>query len=349
MKFSFYFISIILALSLNAHMTHASAPVPGQEARQKQADVRSDEKTDIPYLDDQTEQKLDEAHEKISETFLNAAQWLDAFFDDSRYSAEDNETRVKLTLSAGYERHDGSEFKPSLSVRLKLPNTTGKLNLNISISDDEDFDMDRNPLSSAQADHEGTDQENLTAGFRWFFSKSERNNFSTDIGASTSNVHIGFRYRGYYDYGSWKGRFVDRGRYYSDSGFENKAQYDLERHISEKFFFRTSVRVDWYEEKSGVPHGLIFYLDQVLGPEKAIRYQWGNYFETSPNYYMSDLQLSLRYRQRFYRDWLVFEISPQISFPSEHDREINPGIILKLEADFGYKGYLKDFSNIFKF
>ncbi len=256
---------------------------------------------------------------------------------------------MEYPVNSGYDRFDGFEFKPGLSIRLKLPNTEGRLNLNFFISDDEDFDQDRNPLSSAQADHEGTDREMLTAGLKWFFSQSENKNFSTALGASSSSVYAGLRYRGYYNYGSWKGRFIDRARYYTDSGFENKAQYDLERQVSDKLFFRASIRANWFEEKPGVPHGITLYLDQVLGREKAIRYEWGTYLETSPNYYMSNLQLRLRYRQRFYRDWLVFEISPQVSFPSEHDREINPGIVFKFEAEFGYKGYLKDFNNIFHF
>ncbi len=33
----------------------------------------------------------------------------------------------------------------------------------------------------------------------------------------------------------------------------------------------------------------------------------------------------------------VAEVAPRVTFPEEDDYEINPGIIIKLEATFGYK------------
>ncbi|MEJ2058740.1 MAG: hypothetical protein P8X39_12985 [Desulfofustis sp.] len=61
------------------------------------------------------------------------------------------------------------------------------------------------------------------------------------------------------------------------------------------------------------------------------------------------MQLKLRYRQRFYRDWLVLEVAPQVTFPSDHDHEMNPGLIVKFEADFGYLEDLQAYQSVFKF
>jgi len=99
---------------------------------------------------------------------------------------------------------------------------------------------------------------------------------------------------------------------------------------------RTTIKGSWEEELDGVPHGVLFSLFQVLSEDQALQYQLGNFFQTSHSYQMTDLVFSLRYSQRFYRDWLVFGINPRFSFPEEYDRKFNPGIILKLEAQFGY-------------
>ena len=64
---------------------------------------------------------------------------------------------------------------------------------------------------------------------------------------------------------------------------------------------------------------------------------------------MTDLQVSVRYRQRFYRDWMVVEVAPQIGFPEAHDRKPNPGIVLRLEADFGYLADQNSFQRVFGF
>jgi hypothetical protein len=46
--------------------------------------------------------------------------------------------------------------------------------------------------------------------------------------------------------------------------------------------------------------------------------------------------LSVRYRQRILRDWLFYEVIPQISFPDERDRDATPAILLRLEMFFGH-------------
>ncbi len=65
-------------------------------------------------------------------------------------------------------------------------------------------------------------------------------------------------------------------------------------------------------------------------------YEMGFYFGTEPDYSMTEADFTVKYRQRVYRDWLVLEIAPNISFPKDNDYEANPGIIFKLEATFAY-------------
>lgn len=174
-------------------------------------------------------------------------------------------------------------------------------------------------------------------------------NISTTAGVSFNYAYAGLRYRGVYDYGTWQGRFVSRMRYYTDDGWESRNQYDIERHIFDKLLFRTTAEANWQEKENGIPHVLIFSLYQVLNADRALHYDIGNYFNTRPNYQMTDIVFRVRYRQRFYRDWLVAEVAPQVSFPKEYDREFNPGIIFKLEAEFGYKSYKDQMKQIFSF
>jgi len=45
--------------------------------------------------------------------------------------------------------------------------------------------------------------------------------------------------------------------------------------------------------------------------------------------------LALRYRKRTSRDWLYYEIAPQMSFDHDYDYTFNPGIRLRLEVFYG--------------
>lgn len=311
----------------------------------KADEVIQGEKNDIPLLNQETEDTLDTGYDTLSETVISAATWLDSFFDDNRYSQEENKTRAKLKLMAGIQEHEDLEFKPRVSIRLHLPGAESRLNFIITANDDEDFDVDRrgNAFNSRDDDSE------VTGSFQYFLKQTEKLNISTSTGLSTSYVYAGLRYRGLYDYDSWQGRFTSRFRYYTDDGFELRNQYDLERKISEKFLFRTTLEANWEEERNGVPHAVTFSLYHVLNPDRALLYEAGNYLQTRPNYHLTDTVFSVRYRQRFYRDWLVAEVAPQVSFPKEYDRDWVPGIIVKLEAEFGYTSYKRQFKNIFRF
>jgi len=303
------------------------------------------QKEKVPLISTETEDYLDTKQEEFSGHLITAATWFDSFFDNERYSTEENRTTARLKLSAGIDRHESFEFKPRVRLRLHLPGASDKLNLLISANDDEDFDVERGLSGGNSRD----DDADVTVGLQYFLAQTKTMNISTTAGVSFNYVYGGLRYRGQYDYGSWQGRLVSRLLYYTDDGFEFRNQYDVERQISNALLFRTTLDVNWEESESGLPHGVIFSLYQVLKYDRALHYEIGNYFETSPDYHLSDMVFQLRYRQRFYRDWLVAEVSPLVSFPKEYDREINPGIIFKLEVEFGHKSYSNQFGRIFSF
>jgi len=303
---------------------------------------------DLPLLSDEQERKVDDVHQKTSQLLASAADWLDSFFDEERYLLEENTTRAKLRLSFGYSRFDGFDFSPRVSLRLKLPKLSKKAFLVVGASDDDDFEVGDNPISDDPR-NEDNEKSDLSAALRYFLKVGKNYNFSTTAGISWGYMYAGLRYRYTYDFGAWQGRATDTVKYYTDDGFENKLQLDLERHFSRRWFFRTTGSVDWYEEKDGLPHALRFRLYHILNRHQALQYEVSNYFDTAPNYKMTDLQLRVRYRQRFYRDWLIVEVAPQIRFPSKHNREPDPGIVIRLEADVGYLAEQDVFKNVFGF
>ncbi len=346
-SYSFYLFSVISIVIVSQFFMQGTAHTKEIDIvdRSKAEEVMQGKKDAVPYLSQKRIDQIDTTHEYASEKLTSVATWFDSFFDDDRYEAEENQTTARLKLSAGIDRHEDFEFKPRVRLRLHLPRVSDRLNILISANDDEDFDVDRRFGQKNSRD----DDANVTVGLQYFLRQTEKMNISSSCGVSYNYAYAGLRFRQTYDYGSWQGRFTSRPRYYTDDGWEVKNQYDLERQVSDKLLFRTTFDADWEEKENGVPHGVTFALFQVLREDRAIQYDMGNYFNTRPNYYMEDMVFSVRYRQRFYRDWLVFEVAPQVSFPQEYDRDFNPGIIFRLEAHFGYKSSEKQFNNIFSF
>lgn len=327
------------------------AALPLLNQRQAQTlDTESTQGDNIPLVDSDTEAKLDIFQQKGSDIVLTATEWVDSFFDDPRYLAEENRTRVKIKLGLGYSKHYDLETYSAIDLRINLPKLENKTNIFLSLNDDSDFDSDSAPIGNT--DGTRTDQEStLTAGVQHFLLMGEKYNLSTEVGVSFDYLYGGLRYRHLHPLfnDNWSGRFTNRLRYYTDDGWENKASYDIESFLGERFFTRSTITAVFSEKEEGVPFSVVGRLYQVLNIDSALSYDVGAYFNTEPKSEVTDIQLTVRYRQRFYRDWLVFEVAPIFTFPAEYDHEFNPGILTKFEFDFGYLNDHEAFESVFKF
>lgn len=279
------------------------------------------------------EKSIDATQEKASKMLLDAADWFDSFFDDNRYYSELNKSQAKLKLSFKYSDDDDFDISPRIRWRIHLPKLSKKTNLILFASEDEEEDFGTG--GSDDSWENVRTKDDFGAAIQQFLKRSERYNISTTFGASTSYAYGGLRFRYFKDFGPWQSRFVERIRYYTDDGWENLLSVDLERQISAYWLFRSTASLYWYEDDDSLPHNLSFRLYQSLSAKRALSYEWDNRFETDPSHKLTDVQLQVRYRQQFYRDWLLYEIKPRVNFPEDNDREAEYSIFFILEAKFG--------------
>lgn len=314
----------------------------------KPEDWGAEQGDDIPLLDPKNELMVDNAQVEASALLYEVSEWIDSFFDDGRFVEEENESRATLKLAVGYSRFDDLEIEPRLKLRLKLPKLSSRAHLILEAAEDSDFDDDDSPTNSFSDNHSDEDGGEFRAAIRWFLKDTDTFNVAVDAGGSWNYLYGSLRFRALQDFDDWQGRFTNRLRWYTNDGWENRTTYDLEHHFNEDFFFRATTKFNYYETEDGFPHSQHFRLYQVLTAIQALSYETSIYMETEPSYKSTDLQFILKYRQRFYRDWLMLEISPRVSFPEEHDREINPELIFTLEASFGNNASEEGFKKIFK-
>jgi hypothetical protein len=57
--------------------------------------------------------------------------------------------------------------------------------------------------------------------------------------------------------------------------------------------------------------------------------------QTQPNTHTTAYYASLRYRRKLYRDWLLFEVRPQMTWPRDQGYQPVPSLTLQIEAYFG--------------
>jgi hypothetical protein len=291
--------------------------------------------------------KVDRTHEMLSDSILNTARWMDSFFYDERYAQEENKTRLKFRLSSFLEESKDMEYKFRADLRLVLPGFEDRLALVFS-GDDEEEGIGLNAKNNFDIeDLKRTNKEDTSVSLRYIIETIERRNISATLGFRWRGDLLvtvpELRWRENFEYKNWELRFVQRLRWFSDVGWEEKTSFDLDGFLYDNYLFRTTLDGTWSEKEesdNGYIYNLNFSLYHPLGPEHALIYEINNNFQTKPVDHLKKIVLKLRYRQRLWRDWIYLEIAPQLAFPDEEDFNITPGILVFIDAIVGH--YDKD-------
>ena len=323
MKTGLYLLIILAALS--RWVAAAEPDLPGSDA--------------YPPGDYNT---ADRVQRSISENINSAARWIDSFFDDERFIAEDATTKLRLGESVFLEHDDSSpEYKTKLNLSIDIPKTKKRLRVFIASEDDTNKTPDTlfNRVESSE--------ETSAAGVQFFAKASEKRNLSLTTGIKLDSIEffIGPRFRRTFKFDTWNLRFTQRLRWFTSKGWEATTRFDYERLLSEKLFFRHTVDGRWREEDDGYRYEIRPSIIQQLHSKKAIEYQWNTLFKTSPNHRLDSSVLLVRYRRNLKRKWLFYEINPQIALRNDEDFEPKAGITFQIEVVFGGKDFLKRRNN----
>jgi hypothetical protein len=321
----------------------ASESQPGEElsknlpAKTDTSDNTDDEKKDA------SENNLtgaDAFHDSMSRSLNATANWVDSFFGKPRATIEGESNSLRLKLSVFKETSQGLDFESDVKLRLVLPNLEDKLHLIISsnLLDDQ-----KNLNEFEPGDIRDINERDLYLSLRYFIKAAERRNLSLRAGLKlhslTPIVFAGPRYSFIKKWDSWDFRFIEDLTYFSDDGWESMTTVDFEKSIYEALFYRLSLRGWWQDIRNGYVYWTYTDLFQTVNEDKMFDYRLGVSFDTYPRNQMTQVLSEVRYRQRFWKKWLFFEIAPQIIFRREEDYDPSPGITLSLEMFFGKDFY----------
>lgn len=287
-------------------------------------------------MSEKKEGKIDQVHQRMSRRILATANWLDSFFGDELFEAEENRSRVRVRLDSFTEDGEDTDLDVNFNLRVALPQAENRLFLVISGDEDDDLTVDDTLKDVIGGEAEDSD---LTTSLKYFFKSTVKENISMRVAFLFRDQRfvsiLGPRYRYLMKIDPWSVRFTQRARYQTDIGWDERTSIDFEKQFQNKYFFRTTVKGEWFEEKNGFFYAIGFSLFHPLDIIRALQYEWSNAFLTSPDNTLDVSTLKVRYRQRIWRDWLFFEVTPQVSCPRDRDFEFVSGILFRLEAHFG--------------
>jgi len=322
-------------------MTEAPPEQRGQETpKATSAEETKKEPAESSETDPSEEEGITDAvHATISRGVLATAEWLDSFFDDERFAAEDNRTRIKLRIDTFFEDEAPVDVKTKMRLQLSLPRLKRKGRLLITGDPDEGTGEPGTPGETIPDQATGDETRDMTASVLYDHKATVKRNARLRAGVRYRDgspvVFVAPRYRRLFKLEPWAFRFTQEVPWYTDIGWQSKTRFDLERQFRNKLFFRTTADGFWTEEANGYFYGLSFYLRQPLSTRRALEYEWNNYFHTRPENKLEELVLRVRFRQKIWRDWLFYELAPQCRFSRERDFAMVPGILFRIEVVFG--------------
>ncbi|MFZ5524295.1 MAG: hypothetical protein ACOY9D_09485 [Pseudomonadota bacterium] len=281
---------------------------------------------------------FDAPRDYLSERIVSFATDIDRFFGDERNFQEINKSvlQIDLTRVAGYNGDRNIVF--SGRAKLHLPSTEKRLHLLLETDSEKNITRDTAQGQPVVLDKVvAPEKVSLAARIEKQQEEEARWHLSADAGIQVRRPLEPFvRTRGSYSFPleTWRMKVAESVFWFNTIGAGETTQLDLEHLISEPVLFRASSNATWLHDKQNfdLRQDLSFY--QTLNERSALLYQGSAIGASNPQVQVSEYVLLLLYRYRLHRDWIFFELSPQLHFPKADNFKSNPSLSMRLEMLF---------------
>jgi hypothetical protein len=299
----------------------ADEPGPGNPATGTAVETAGKERGDL----------LEWQKEKVETQVQRAARWVDSFFSDPDYLAEVASSQFRLRPEIFYREEQGVDFDASMALKLHLPNLNRKVSLVIGSGSDE----------ASFGDEATEDVEESVIGLQFFGRMRKRWHTSLSAGLKFDEFagYIGPRARYWKSFNERTSlRFSQAVRWQTNNYWQILSRLDINHTLGGGYMFRQTFDGRWRGEKSekeGYRTRISSFLTRYLSSSTGLQYEFTTVIHTRPDTHVDRYTLAARFRKRTTRDWLYYEIVPQVSFENEFDYAANPGIRLRLEFFYG--------------
>ncbi len=280
---------------------------------------------------------VDKAHEKLTQQIIKLSNEIDEFFADTKHSDNSiNKSKLKISLDTYFREGRGPYMTPEINYQLVLPKTQRKLQLFIENEDESKEDeTERTKFKTAKEDDEEND---VSAGLRYAIEESGID-FSFDTGVLV-NVPIvvfsKFRAKKRIPFDQWVLKVNEEVKWVNDEGFTSDLDLDFDKRLSRKLILRMVNNAFWNDEDYTIKFENGPSLLQKLSKKSALSYHAHVITVNKPEFVVENYITQITYRERIYKKWLFFQVSPFINFPRERNFHRTPGLVLSFDAIVGH-------------
>jgi hypothetical protein len=283
---------------------------------------------------------IDTPRDYLSGKIVSFATDIDRFFGNDRNYQESNKSVVQLDLAraTGY----GGDRKLVLSARanLNLPSTEKKLHLLIESNPDQNITGEPAPNQNTAINNQVSGPQSYGLALRYEKVKEELKalHISADAGLKFQGIHIDpfMRARSSYSipFDNWRLKAAESVYWFNTIGAGETTQVDLEHVLSEPVLFRATSNATWLNDKQNFDLRQDLSVYQTLNERTALLYQVSAIGVSNPQVELTEYVAQILYRYRLHREWIFFELNPQLIFPKVNNFNSSFALTMRLEMLF---------------
>lgn len=276
---------------------------------------------------------VDASRDYLSGKFVTFVTDVDRFFGDERNYQESNKSVFQVDLTRVIEHGGNPNFVLSGRAKLHLPAAEERLRIVLETNPDKNVTGEPIQGQPVLLD-KVVAPESYAVAARYEKAKESIWHFSTDAGIKIQSGLTPFaRMRGSYSVPleQWRIKATETVFWFNTIGVGESTQLDLERLLSEPLLFRAGTNASWLREKHYFDLRQDLSVYHALSERTALLYQASAMAVTEPQLQATEYVLLLLYRYRLHRDWLFFELSPQLHYPKDKNFQSSPQLNLRLE------------------
>lgn len=269
---------------------------------------------------------VDDFHSFLTLSFDTPAVWFDGFFANEDFDDEVQPgSNIRWQNDFLRDEFGVTETQTRIRGSFKLPKASNKLRL-VFEGDSEESVSDLIPDDAADTES--------SIGLLYEFSRSSSSKTSLKLSLSPSaTIRYSFRLP---LSDSLSFRFIQE-LFRDDIINGVSSRLDFIKTLSSQFVMRQSNRLRRTEDQTWVDIGTNLVLFQHLEHKNALSY--GVFFNglNEPDVFADNAKVAIRYRQRIFRKWLNYEISPEVSWDrlsAVESPQKTRAIFFRLEINF---------------
>jgi len=280
---------------------------------------------------------IDSSRDYLSTKVVSYSKRLDEFFGNERYFQENNNSVVQIDLTEKLETAGNRTFGFEGQAKLDLPAASKRFQFVLE-SNPEQRTAGEVKKDQPVATQTVAAPSSVAASLRYVKTEESLWHFSSEAGIKLQFPLDPFvRARGSYSVplGMWQLKMAETVFWFNTIGSGETTQIDFERVLSTPVLFRATSTATCLVLPQSCDLRQDFSIFHTLNERTALVYQASVLGTNNPKLAETAYVLLMRYRYKLHKEWMFFEVTPQLNFPRTDEFNLNALLLFRLEMLFG--------------